>query len=342
MLRIGIIGSGFGVIGLLPAFDSILGCKVVAICAKKSEPLTRYSARTGMTRVYTDWKLLLESEDLDAIALAVVPNAQYEIAKVAISKGLHVFAEKPLAANITEARELLALAKKKKITHAIDFLFPEIPEWKKVKTLLDDETYGKLTHVAVNWDWLSGNIKHHQANWKTSRKEGGGALSFYFSHGLYYLEHFAGKIKEHKSVMTYTPLSRDGEAGVDMVLRFATGVVGNVHVSSHSPGLTRHQLKFQCERGVIVLENTNAIVDNFVIKIYSQSGIKQLSVKKGKGIKGDDERVRIIRVVAKRFVEACRKGTQMSPSFVDAVRVHELIEKIHAEAHLTKKSKKNK
>ena len=48
MLRIGIIGSGFGVIGLLPAFDSISGCKVVAICAKSSEPLTLYSARTGI------------------------------------------------------------------------------------------------------------------------------------------------------------------------------------------------------------------------------------------------------------------------------------------------------
>lgn len=330
-LKIGIIGSGFGVVGLLPAFDSIKGCKVVAVCAKPSPSLTRYCDEAGTIDIYTDWQLLFERGDLDAIAIAVIPNVQFQIAKAAIQKGLHVFAEKPFTTTLAQAEELLLLARQRKITHGIDFMFPEIPEWKKVKSLLGEEAYGKLTHVAVNWNWLSGNIKYRKTDWKTSVKEGGGALSFYFSHGLHYLEYFAGKIVETKSVFSYTPLTKDGEAGVDISMRFKGGITGYAHVSSNSPGFVKHQLKFQCERGVIVLENANAVVDNFVIKIYSQNGVKQLLVKKSNPQKNEDERVGAIRVLAKRFVDACNGGRQMSPSFVDAVRVQELLLQIRKE-----------
>ena len=331
MLKIGIIGSGFGVVGLLPAFASIKECKVVAVCAKESTLRTRSCERAGVKNIYTDWRALLENEDLDAIAIAVTPRAQFQIAKTAIEKGLHVFAEKPLAANVAEARELLLLARKKKITHGIDFMFHEIPEWKKVKELVDEEAFGKLQHVSVNWDWLSGNIKHQQTSWKTSVDEGGGALSFYFSHGLHYLEHFAGEITHAKGLLGYTPLSKKGEAGADILLRFKNGVTGYAHVSSNSPGLVRHQLLFQCERGVIVLENKNAVVDNFAIKIYSQSGIKRLSVKKGRNRKHEDERVKIVRKLAARFVASCIADQQTSPSFIEGLRVQELIEKIRGE-----------
>lgn len=193
MLKIGIIGSGFGQYGLFPAFNSVKNCKVVAICGERRKQLVKYCESIGFKNIYADWRLLLKNEKLDAVALAVTPRAQYKIAKAAINKGLHVFAEKPLAANVRQARELLSLARKKKIVHGIDFIFPEIAEWKKTKELLDKRTFGKLEHISVNWDFLSYDIKNKISSWKTSVADGGGALSFYFSHGLYYLEHLAGK-----------------------------------------------------------------------------------------------------------------------------------------------------
>lgn len=329
MLKIGIIGSGFGVIGLMPAFDSIKDCKIVAICVKKSELLMNYCDRIGEINIYADWQLLLENEDLDAIALAVTPNAQYQIAKVAITKGLHVFAEKPLTANISQARELLALAKKMKITHGIDFIFQEISEWKKVKELIDRETFGKLKHISINWDFLSGDIKNKRSSWKTSVPEGGGALSFYFSHGLYYLEHFAGRITDTRSLFTYSPESvNGGEVGVDILLKFKGGITGYAHVTCNSRGLVRHQLIFQCEKGVIILKNKNAVVDNFFIKTYTQEGEKQLTVNKDSNRKDEDERVKIVRKIATRFIDSCIHNKQTVPSFNEGVRVQELIERL--------------
>ena len=312
MLKIAIIGGGFGTIGLLPAFRSIKRCEVIATCEKREE-----------------WLALLGRKDIDAVAIAVPPNAQYQIAREAIKKGLHVFAEKPLAANFAQAKELFALARRKKIVHGIDFIFPEIAEWKKVKELLGDRTFGKLQHVSVNWDWQSGDIRLGRKTWRTDLKEGGGALSFYFSHGLFYLEHFAGRIREVKSVFTNSPRSLNGgEVGVDILLRFESGATGYAHISCNSPGRVAHSLVFECERGVIVLENKNAVVDNFVIKTYDKDGETVVRIKKEKDRKNEDERVKAVRKLAQRFVDACLQNKQMHPSFKDGLRVQELVEKI--------------
>ena len=334
MVKIGIVGSGFGLYGLLPAFNSVKNCKVVAICARQSEQLISYCERIGLNNIYIDWKLLLENERLDAVALAVTPNAQYQIAKIAIAKGLHVFAEKPLAASLIQAKELLTLARKKKITHGIDFIFPQIAEWKKVKELIDCETFGKLKHISVNWDFLGGDIKYKRSSWKTNTAAGGGVLSFYFSHGLYYLEHFAGRITDTRSLFTYSPESiNGGEVGADILLKFKGGITGDVHVSCNSRGFVKHQLIFQCENGVIILENKNAIVNNFTIKTYSQIGTKQLTVKKDRNRKNEDERVKIVRKLATKFVNSCLNNRQMYPSFIEGLRVQELIERIRAEKY---------
>lgn len=316
MLNVGIVGSGFGEIGLKPAFTSIRGCTVVGVCAGRS-----------------DWRAFLRRGDLDAVALAVPPHAQYQIAKAAIQKGLHVFAEKPLAANLAEAKELYALAKKKRVTHGIDFIFPEIAEWRKVKELLDKKRYGALEHVSVEWDWLSGDLKHGRKTWKTSVKEGGGALSFYFSHGLYYLEHFAGKIRDIRASFTYSPKSLNGgEVGVDMLLKFKGGATGDVHVSCNTPKLIRHRLTFVCARGAIVLDGKNTITDKFTVTVWDMAGTHRVRVRKDTGRKGEDERVKIVKKLAERFVNACAAKKQTAPSFADGLRVQELTERIRKSA----------
>src|SRR3989344_5483712 len=210
MVKIGIIGSGFGLYGLLPAFNSTPACKVISICGKKTERLVNYCKSNGLKKIYTNWQEMLDKEKLDALAIAVTPNAQYEIAKAAIKKGLHVFAEKPLAASYAQANELQKLASKRKIVTAVDFIFPEIEEWKKVKQLLETKKYGNTTNISVNWDFLSYDVKNKIKSWKTDVSEGGGALSFYFSHTLHYLEYFAGEINDIRGLLSYSKESLHG------------------------------------------------------------------------------------------------------------------------------------
>jgi predicted dehydrogenase len=312
VVRVGIIGGGFGAVGLLPAFRSIQGCETVELAQPRSA-----------------WPAFLERADLDAVAIAVPPNVEYDIAKAAIERGLHVFAEKPLAANLKQARELLDLADANGVVHCVDFMFPDIPEWREAKAMLDRQTFGACRHLAVSWTWLSGDLRYDRSSWRTDTSEGGGVLSHHFSHGLHYLEHFAGRISAATSQFAYSPRSRHGaEVGVDLLLAFESGAKGTVHVSANSPGRVAHRLVFECDSGVIVLENRDAVVDNFQLRTFSDVGEQVVTVESESGHPGDDERVKIVRKVAQRFVDACTTGGGAYPSFEDGVRVHELIEQL--------------
>ncbi len=330
MLKIGIIGSGFGLYGLLPAFNSIKNCQVVCICGKRTKRLVEYCKSVGLKKIYYNWKLMLESEKLDALALAVTPNAQYEIANAAIRKSISIFAEKPLAANYEQAKDLLDLAVKKRIIHTMDFIFPEIEEWQKVKQIIDKKKYGKLKHISVNWNFLSYDIKNKISSWKTDAKDGGGALSFFFSHALYYLECYAGEIIDARSAFSYSAESKNGgEVGVDTLIKFKNGICGNANIYSNDKGLSRHQVIFICEKATIVLENEKSVTENFKINIYNEKNSRRLFVKKSKVIdKNEDERVRIVRKIAGRFVKGCIGKTQVKPSFAEGLRAQSLIDKI--------------
>ena len=332
MIKVGIIGSGFGLYGLLPAFNSTPGCKVVSIYGEKTDRLLSYCEKIGLKKIYTDWKKMLDNEQLDAIAIAVPPNVQYEIAKVALGMRIHILAEKPLAATYRQARELLDLAREKKIIHAIDFIFPEIEQWKKVKEMIDKKTFGKLRQIFLNWDFQSYDIKNKKSSWKTDTKEGGGALSFYFSHSLHYLEYFAGKILNFESLLSYSKESLNGaDTGVDLLLKFENSTTGYAHLCCNVSGLNRHQLIFICEKGTIVLENENRITANFTIKIHTENNTKQLPIPHKHAIKTDeDERVGVLKKLTSRFISSIINKNELTPSFEEGLRVQKLIEEIRA------------
>lgn len=329
--KLGVIGSGFGLYGLLPAFNSLESCEVVAICGKKTERLLEYCRDIGLSNIYSHWESMLDKEKLDAVAIAVSPREQYKIAKVAINKGLNIFAEKPLAVNYAQARQMLDWAKKRKIVNAVDFIFPEIDVWQKAKQLLDSKALGELKHIFVNWNFLSFDIKNKISSWKTDIGEGGGALSFYFSHSLYYLEYYAGEILEIKSELLYAKESiNKGEVGIDLLLKFKNGVDGSADLSCNSRALSRHRLIFKCEKGEIILENSGSVVDNFILTIY-EGGKKEIFKSNDQTVNNEDERVKIVRKLASRFIEACARDEQMIPSFSEGLRVQELIEEIRKE-----------
>ncbi len=325
MLKLGIIGSGFGLYGLFPAFRSIAGCKVLALCGQEKPHLKEHWGKIGSENLYTDWREMLDKEELDAVAIAVTPEAQYDIAKAALEKGLHVFAEKPLALTLTQAHELLALAEKQHVTHGMDFIFPEIAEWQKAKELLEECVIGSLRHLSVDWEFLSYDIKNGVSSWKTDVAKGGGALSYYFSHGLHYLEHFAGRITDIEAQGSYDKESRNGaETAVDMTLTFESGSTGRARVCCNSREPARHRLEFQGEKGVMILESEERVVNDWNLTIDG----KEVPVAKDAIKQDEDERVKIVRKLAARFVSACAKGEQMTPSFREGVRVQELIEVI--------------
>jgi len=340
MIKIGVIGSGFGLYGLLPAFHSLPNCQVIAFCGKQSSRLSNTIKKLsleGTIQLYQFWQEMLACEQLDAVAIAVPPNAQYPIAKMALEKNIHIFAEKPLTTQLTHACDLVDLATCRKVTHCIDFLFPEIDVWQMAKKMLDEKSLGEIRHVTVNWNFRSYDVRQKISSWKTDPSLGGGALSFYFSHVLHYLEYFVGAITSLKSSFSYSPDSLNGgEIGVNLDLEFSEGATGFAHISCDSDQML-HQLIFTCQSGQISLENQQNITEGFILKTIDNQGCETIIASQdltpGKDA-DNDERVLIVKRLAKKFIDACLQGQQMTPSFVEGARVQELIEQARKNHHV--------
>lgn len=327
MIRVGIIGSGFGLYGLVPAFSDIRGCRIVAVSASNRSRVDAYCTPRGITSVYKDWHSMLQKEQLDAVAIAVIPAAQYEIAKFALLQGLHVFAEKPLADTFEHAGELLRLARTRHAIHAVDFQFPEIPAWQKLKQLLVDTPYGSLRHVRVNWEFESHDYKNGIMTWKENVHQGGGVVSFYASHSLYYLEYLFGHIKILHAARTWTTVGgRRRETGVDLIVRFSQNVTGSVHISCDTPGIFQHQIICTCQDATLVLENSDSFADGFTLTAHVDTHTVHILKKD----KEPDARVQATRRIAARFIRAIKTGGNLAPSMADGVRIQKYITEIRS------------
>jgi predicted dehydrogenase len=330
--KVAIVGSGFGLYCLLPAFRKVKGCSVVSICGKRSERLLSYCKSIGLDKIYTDWKQMLQEEKPDAVCIAVVPKYQYEIAHYALSNGIAVFAEKPLTTSFQTSSELYSLALKKGLPNMVDFIFPEIPSWKLAKEMLDKGAIGKTLNVSVAWQLLSYDLKNKVKSWKTDNLEGGGATSFFFCHVLYHLEYFLGRIKSIQCVAgSSTKSLNGGESIVNTIVLFESGCTGNIHLNIAYIGSQKHVLEFQGETGTLLLHNqSESVVDNFELNLTDGRGIQVLKPEASddKSIdNSEDSRVKFVKSIAERFIGWCNSGTSSKPDFQDGLRVQELIEK---------------
>ena len=327
--KVAIVGSGFGMYGLLPAFSRIKECKVVSICGKNSEMMLNNCKKLGLNR-YTDWKEMLQKEKPDAVAIAVIPSHQYEIAIYALENGMAVFAEKPLTTSFDTSLELNKLAKKKRLPNMLDFLFPEIPEWHAAKKAIENGLIGEILKVNVDWTFLSYDLMNHIKSWKTDVKQGGGALSFYFSHVFYYLEYFLGRIKNIECNFSSSEKSLNkGETGTDMTISFENGCVGNAHMDISNIDQQKHKVEFHAEGKTMILQNFDSnFVDNFELILNTSKGIEKIKpdmLLDSSYDESEDPRVKVIKPIAERFINWCNTGNTAKPDFEDGLRVQELI-----------------
>lgn len=329
--KIAIIGSGFGTYGLLAAFNVVKGCEVQSICSEKSVRLKNFWKNKNFDKIYNDWKQMLEKEKPNAVAIAVIPKYQFEIAEYALINGIAVFAEKPLTTSVATSLQLCKLAKENNLPNMVDFIFPEIPEWIEAKKVIEEGDIGKVIAMDVDWSFLSYDLKNDIVSWKTDIEQGGGALSFFFSHVFYYMENFMGKMEKIECAVSISKKSRNhGETLVDIIARFENGCIGNVHLNIGYAGPQKHHIEFQGEKGTLILQNNSTdVVDNFELTIANQQGIKNINSTTLFSLlpkTSEDSRFRPVSAIAGRFINWCNSGIPSKPDFRDGLRVQELIE----------------
>jgi len=121
-VRIGLVGCGsIAQIMHLPALSSLHDMfRIEAVCDVCESVLSAVADRYGIAKRYSEYQELIEDREIDAVA---VLNRQHaEVAIAAARKNKHVFIEKPLCFNMTEAQEIAAAVNEANVVAMVGYM----------------------------------------------------------------------------------------------------------------------------------------------------------------------------------------------------------------------------
>ncbi|HEY3128380.1 MAG TPA: Gfo/Idh/MocA family oxidoreductase [Acidobacteriota bacterium] len=144
MIRIGVIGYGYWGPNIVRNLFSIQGCTVVSISDKNQNALRRVQQAYPNLPVTSDPMKILSSPAIDAVAVITPVCTHFELAKIALENGKHVFVEKPFTFSVRQAEELIELADRKNLKIMVDHTFLFTGAVKKIRQLVEEGTLGEL------------------------------------------------------------------------------------------------------------------------------------------------------------------------------------------------------
>src|SRR5438128_2537891 len=144
MIRTGVIGYGYWGPNIVRNLRSLEGCQLAAVCDQNPPALQRARQAYPDPPVTTKPYALLTSPEIDAIAVVTPVSTHFELAKVALENGKHVFVEKPFTSTTQQAEELIELAERKNLRIMVDHTFLFTGAVRKIRQLIEEGVLGDL------------------------------------------------------------------------------------------------------------------------------------------------------------------------------------------------------
>jgi len=144
MLKFGVIGYGYWGPNIVRNLRALDGCEVVGICDQTPAARQRIQAAHPGIPVHSDFRELVKSPKIDAIAVITPVWTHHELTMAALENGKHVFVEKPFTSNVAQAEELINLAERKNLQIMVDHTFLFTGAVRRIQKLLKEGTLGKL------------------------------------------------------------------------------------------------------------------------------------------------------------------------------------------------------
>ena len=162
-LRIGLIGCGFmgrthsNGYNRVPNFFPELEYRPVlkAACARNKDKASAFAAQWGYESFETDWKKVVERNDIDAIDICAPNDMHAEIAIAAAEAGKMVLTEKPLSRTLDEGKKMVEAVEKAGVKNSVWYNYRRIPAVTLAKQIIDSGKLGKIFHYRANFlqDW---------------------------------------------------------------------------------------------------------------------------------------------------------------------------------------------
>jgi len=253
-------------------FDLPFTPRMAAICGRNRVLVAAAADRLGWAAWETDWKRLVDRDDVGLVDVCTPGSSHAEISIAALEAGKHVLCEKPLANTVEEARAMAAAADRAAATGVramVGFNFRRVPAVALARELIAAGRLGAIRHV--RGAYLASHMLDPELPlvWRLDAAQAGsGALGDLGAHAIDLAQHLAGDRIAGVSALTETfvrqrPLADGGGARgpvtVDdaalFIARFAGGALGSFEATrfaaGHAEGLS---VEINGELGSVVWE----------------------------------------------------------------------------------------
>ena len=263
VLRVGVIGVGWGSRAPVPAFRAAEGFEPVALCARSSERLERVARKLAIDDMSTDWESFVTRDDLDVISVATPTVFHERITLAALESGKAVLCEKPLTNDVDAARNMVRAAKAAARPTACCFELRWSPYWLAISDAIRSGFLGRPYVATINRStpyWHPSRLP--QARWMYDRDQGGGYLAGMLVHDIDFFCSLFGRPKEVcADVRTSEPVLTlpDGETirvtaddTAVLLMRMESGVLAMLSVSATGAHADHYRLELFGANGTII------------------------------------------------------------------------------------------
>lgn len=305
---------------ILKADDAVL-TGVYDKCMQQAER----TAEQYKVRCYSSYEEVLNDVQIDAVCICTPSFLHAELARQAIIAGKSVLVEKPLALNMRDCDEIIALAQKHHVLAGVVSQLRFAPEISRVKKAIENGVLGRMTRADLYMKYYRPPEYYAESTWRgTVEKDGGGALINQGIHGVDLLRYIMGPVKSIYAVSGTLAHDIEVEDTLTAVISYKNGPIGVIEASTADwPGAPR-RIELNGEYGRIVLEENR--ITEWKVKGEETFGIYEETPPQS-GTWQDAAAIDLQGHIHQLndFISALRGDTSLSSDAVDAKKTLEII-----------------
>jgi predicted dehydrogenase len=200
--KVAIVGVGsIAQIVHLPILTKMEDVEIVAICDVDVAKVNAITKRFDIPRWYFLIDDLIKKEKLDAIFICTTNHYHYPMSYLALSNGINVFVEKPMALNSFDAGKLNRLAAENNLTLAVGMQNRFREDVRTLKEFIRNDELGEIYYIKSGW------LKHWSRTpipaWQTRKEYSGGGVVMDLGIQLIDLAMFLTGLPATRSVRLY-------------------------------------------------------------------------------------------------------------------------------------------
>lgn len=289
-LRLAVIGTGMAWERLhWPAIRQMPDkYEIVALCDKTADKAKQFAKQINLSEenIYSDYSELLKRNDIDVVDILVPISENFEVAKDVILAGKNLIAEKPLAATLEGAKELIALKDEKQVKMMVaeNFCYEECST--VIKGILSEGKIGEVAYFILNTaagfekDMLEDTFGAKE--WRQHPNFKGGIFLDGGIHDIALLRFLFGEVQTVTALAAKHQKDYCPYRNINTVLRFSNNIIGSYNYWSSGTELAAAPvgLRIFGSAGEIYLESKEC---GFVRVQYNNGQSEQRTFTPGKG-----------------------------------------------------------